>query len=105
MHSNNLDLSLIIPCYNEEEVLELFIQEIYKVLDALNKSYEIIFVNDGSTDSTFKKLIHFKEAHKDIRVINLSRNFGKEAAMTAGLDLALGEVIIPIDVDLQDLPD
>jgi len=97
-------ISIIAPCYNEEEVVDLFIPEITTVLEGLNKSYEIIFINDGSTDKTLQKLHELKKKHQHVRIINLSRNFGKEAAMTAGLDSALGKVIIPIDVDLQDPP-
>ncbi|MEA1954178.1 MAG: glycosyltransferase family 2 protein [Campylobacterota bacterium] len=97
-------ISLICPCYNEEDVVELFLKEISVVLDEVGKSYEIVFVNDGSRDGTLEKLLEAKNTYTGIRVINLSRNFGKEAAMTAGLDAANGEVIIPIDVDLQDPP-
>ena len=97
-------ISIIAPCYNEEEVLDIFMPAITTVLDRIAKSYEIVFINDGSSDKTLEKLLQLKEHYRHIRIINLSRNFGKEAAMTAGLDSALGEVIIPIDVDLQDPP-
>ena len=98
------EISLVCPCYNEEEAIELFMQEISTVLEEVNRSYEIIFINDGSTDNTLSKLMEAKQNDKHIRIINLSRNFGKEAALTAGLDMSRGEVIIPIDVDLQDPP-
>lgn len=106
MYKDNHDplISLICPCYNEEAVVELFLKEMNIVLGDIDKSYEIVFVNDGSRDNTLEKLLHAKEKYKYIRIVNLSRNFGKEAALTAGLDQAKGEVIIPIDVDLQDPP-
>lgn len=97
-------ISLVCPCYNEEEVIALFMQEVEPILDEIGKSYEIIFVNDGSRDGTMDALLYAKQQSPHIRIINLSRNFGKEAALTAGLDYARGEAIIPIDVDLQDPP-
>ena len=102
---SNPTISIIVPCYNESEVVKYFLEEIYQVLNKTSKTYEIIFVNDGSRDSTLETLIKLKERNKNIRIINLSRNFGKEAALTAGLDKALGEVVIPIDADLQDPPE
>lgn len=107
MHKDNLDplISLICPCYNEEKVVELFLKEISIVLNDIGKSYEIVFVNDGSKDETLTRLLKAKEKYENIRIINLSRNFGKEAALTAGLDQVKGELIIPIDVDLQDPPE
>lgn len=98
------NLSLICPCYNEEDNVENFITEIDKVLKNTKLSHEIIFINDGSTDNTLKNLINIKKRFPYIKIINLSRNFGKEAALTAGLDEAKAEAIIPIDVDLQDPP-
>ena len=83
----------------------MFIEEMHAVLRELNESFEIICVNDGSTDNTMGKLLQTKKRYSNIRIINLSRNFGKEAALTAGLDYANGEVIIPIDADLQDPPE
>lgn len=98
-------ISLVCPCYNEEEVIDLFLKEVSIILDEIGESYEIVFVNDGSRDETFQKLLDAKNQYQNIRIINLSRNFGKESALTAGLDQARGEVIIPIDVDLQDPPE
>lgn len=107
MQKNNITqpaISLICPCYNEEDVIALFMKAIKPILDEIGKSYEIIFVNDGSRDSTMDVLLSEKQQNPHIRIINLSRNFGKESALTAGLDHARGEVIIPMDVDLQDPP-
>jgi len=98
------EISLVCPCFNEEEVIERFMQEVNVVLNEINKSFEIIFINDGSQDHTMDELLSVKKKYKNIKIINLSRNFGKEAALTAGLDKAQGEVIIPIDVDLQHPP-
>ena len=107
MQTNNTPqpvISLVCPCYNEEEVIALFLQEVEPILNDIGKSYEIIFVNDGSRDATMEVLLDAKQHNPCLRIINLSRNFGKEAALTAGLDYARGEVIIPMDVDLQDPP-
>ncbi len=106
-HNVNLipEISLVCPCFNEEEVIELFMKEINAVLNEINRSFEIIFINDGSQDHTMDKLLFVQKTYNNVRIINLSRNFGKEAALTAGLDNAKGEVIIPIDVDLQDPPE
>jgi glycosyltransferase involved in cell wall biosynthesis len=100
-----ISLSIIVPVFNEEKMVELFLNEISKTLNSLKETYEIIFINDGSKDNTLNTLISLKSSYPFIRIINLSRNFGKEAAMTAGLDKALGEAIIPMDVDLQDPPE
>lgn len=98
------EISLICPCFNEEDVVLAFIKETSVVLKETLKSYEIIFINDGSHDNTMNVLLSISEKYKNIRILNLSRNFGKEAALTAGLDNSHGEVVIPIDVDLQHPP-
>ncbi len=100
-----IDLSLLIPCYNEGENLDYLFERLKEVLQPLNLNYEMVCVNDGSKDNTWELLV--KHHHKDprIKVINLSRNFGKEAAMSAGLDYTEGEAVIPIDADLQDPPE
>lgn len=103
--NTNLKISIVCPCYNEEEVLPSFITKLNDILVNTNLSFEIIIVNDGSQDNTLKKIKELKMIFPCIRVLNLSRNFGKEAALTAGLDNALGEAIIPIDVDFQDPPE
>ncbi len=99
------ELSLICPCYNEEEVITLFINKLTTIIKDIDLSYEIIIINDGSIDNTLKKAKELKEIFPSIRILNLSRNFGKEAALTAGLDKAKGSAIIPIDVDFQDPPE
>ncbi len=104
VHNSSL-VSIIAPCYNEEAVLHHFMDEIDKVIASLENPFELIFINDGSRDNTLEKLLELKKKYTYIRVINLSRNFGKEAAMTAGIDVAKGDALIPIDVDLQDPPE
>ncbi len=105
MQSQSITISIVCPFFNEEAMVDLFLQEISAVLDELNRSYEIICINDGSTDNTLVNLIKAKQNYPAIRVIDFSRNFGKEAALTAGLDHSTGEVVIPIDADLQDPPE
>ena len=102
---NNPTISIIAPCYNEEETIEPFLRRIEEILTQINEPYEIVFINDGSNDNTLNVLLNAKQNFKNIRIINFSRNFGKEAALTAGLDKARGEAAIPIDVDLQDPPE
>jgi polyisoprenyl-phosphate glycosyltransferase len=101
-------VSLVIPVFNEADAIEPFLQAIQLPLDALENrgfEFELIFINDGSIDGTLKNLLDASARDHRLRVIDLSRNFGKEAALTAGLDEAAGDAIIPIDVDLQDPPD
>ncbi len=99
-------ISLVVPFYNESEVIDAFFREITPVLrNIAHAEYEIVCVNDGSTDSTLDHLLAACAADPRIKVIDLSRNFGKEAAMTAGIDAATGEAVIPFDADLQDPPE
>jgi glycosyltransferase involved in cell wall biosynthesis len=98
-------VSLIIPVYNEEGSLDSFIARATQALEALKLRFELLFVNDGSRDQTLAQLVARSQTNPTIRVVNLSRNFQKEAALTAGLDYARGDVAIPIDVDLQDPPE
>ena len=98
-------ISIVCPFLNEEDMVDLFMKAITTVLHETGEPFEIICVNDGSTDTTLMKLLKAKENHPNTRIINLSRKFGKEAALTAGLDAARGEAIIPIDADLQDPPE
>ncbi len=99
------ELSIICPVYNEKEMIFLFLNELIPALNQIPYSHEIVFVDDGSKDGTINELIKARKKYATIRIIRLSRNFGKEAAITAGLDNARGEAIIPIDVDLQDPPE
>lgn len=98
-------LSIIVPMYNEEEALDGFFKRVQRVLQTVTPSYEIICVNDGSRDLTLARLRQVAERDERIKVVNLSRNFGKEIALSAGLDHASGDAVIPIDADLQDPPE
>jgi glycosyltransferase involved in cell wall biosynthesis len=106
MHGGSIELSLVVPFYNEEEAVKLFFERIVPVMDSLRLRYEIVCVNDGSRDNTLAMLAAATVRHPGIvRVIDLSRNFGKEAALTAAIDHAVGRAVIPIDADLQDPPE
>lgn len=105
MTNEQIELSLIIPCYNEEDNLEHLFESLNSVLIPLNISYEFVCINDGSKDLTLENLINYHHQDSRIKIVNLSRNFGKEAALTAGLDFANGKAVIPIDADLQDPPE
>lgn len=100
-----VDLSIVVPCYNEEAVIPIFLQTIVPILQGLGLSYELVFINDGSRDNTLTVLQQAKTDYPQIRIINFSRNFGKEAALSAGIDFANGKALIPMDVDLQDPPE
>jgi glycosyltransferase involved in cell wall biosynthesis len=98
-------LSLVVPAYNEEDVLPEFHRRASAVLDALSMSVEIIYVNDGSSDQTLEVLRTLRDQDSRVGIIDLSRNFGKEIALTAGLDRACGDAVVVIDADLQDPPE
>jgi len=98
-------ISLVVPMYNEQEVLPAFFERVRGVMNGLGKDYEIICVNDGSSDATLVDLVKARQEWPQVKVISLSRNFGKELALTAGLEHASGDVVIPIDADLQDPPE
>ena len=105
MESDLVEISVVIPLYNESENIEHLFQRLRLTLETLKINYEIICVNDGSKDNTLEKSIKFNQQKQTIKVINLSRNFGKEIALTTGLDCAIGAAIIPINADLQDPPE
>ncbi|MEJ2228922.1 MAG: glycosyltransferase family 2 protein, partial [Alphaproteobacteria bacterium] len=93
-------ISLVVPCYNEEASIGLFMGEANRVL--AGHRVEFVFVNDGSRDNTLVVLMTLAENDTRVRIVNFTRNFGKEAALTAGLDHTRGDVVIPMDADLQD---
>ncbi len=98
-------LSIIVPCYNEEQALPFFYQEIDKVSKELKElNFEFIFVNDGSKDKTLEVLKEYQKKDKRVKYLSFSRNFGKEAAMYAGLEHAKGDYVTIMDADLQDPP-
>ena len=100
----NASLSVIVPAKNEEENLPVLVERIMPVLRELRRPFEVIVVNDGSTDGTLRVLRQLVTSHPELRVIDLARNYGQTAAMMAGLDHANGDVLIPIDADLQNDP-
>ncbi|NIM90301.1 MAG: glycosyltransferase [Candidatus Aminicenantes bacterium] len=97
-------ISLVIPFFNEEENIEELYQGLVKVLTELNKTYEMIFIDDGSLDNTYQILTRLYQKDENIRVIKLKKNFGQTAALQAGFDVAQGEIIISMDGDLQHDP-
>jgi len=99
------EISIIIPLYNEAGGVTGLVQSLTEVLIREKLDYEIVCVNDGSTDLTLPHLLKARESNKRIRVIQLSRNFGKEVALSAGIDHARGRAVIPMDADLQDPPE
>ena len=104
MSKQSFTISLVVPVYNEEESIDTFIETIDKELAPLRDQLEIVFVNDGSRDKTREVVEKAIERDSRVTLINLARNFGKEAAMTAALAHAGGDAIVPMDVDLQDPP-
>ncbi|MEW6091888.1 MAG: glycosyltransferase family 2 protein, partial [Pseudomonadota bacterium] len=103
--SNGPVLSVVIPVFNEKPVLPRLYERLHKALDSLDFQYEIVFVDDGSTDDSHRYLAGLAYTYPWVRLVKLSRNFGKEAATTAGLDHALGHAVIIMDADLQDPPE
>lgn len=100
-----MTISLIIPCYNEEDVLPIFHRESSQVLLNMNYDYEILFIDDGSTDRTLSILKELAEVDKNVKYISFSRNFGKESAIYAGFCNTTGDFIAVMDADLQDPPE
>ncbi|WP_447878665.1 glycosyltransferase family 2 protein [Serratia fonticola] len=97
-----MKISLVVPVYNEEEAIPLFYKSVREYKELADKDIEIVFVNDGSSDKTENIISALSLADEKIKIINFTRNFGKEPALFAGLEASSGDVIIPIDVDLQD---
>ena len=99
-------ISIVVPMYNESPVVDIFFKKINQVLTAIKDyRFEIVVVNDGSKDNTFELLKKQQKQQDNLVIVNLSRNFGHEPAVAAGLKVASGEAIIPMDADLQDPPD
>lgn len=99
-----MKISLIVPCYNEQAALPVFYRETLKVLEGMDCSYEIVFVDDGSTDDTLSILREFGGENEHVVYLSFSRNFGKEAAMYAGFSNASGDYVAVMDADMQDPP-
>lgn len=103
--SKNIKLSLVVPCYNEQDNVQLLYSACKDVFSDKLDNFEVVFVNDGSRDNTWKELKELYEKEKNIKLVNFSRNFGKEAAMYAGLQKAVGDYVTIIDADLQQRPE
>lgn len=99
------DLSIAVPFYNEEKNINEFFKRLLPVLTNLKKTYEIVAVDDGSSDNTLSELVELQKKHKHIKIVSLTRNFGHEPAVTAALDNTEGEVVVLMDGDLQDAPE
>jgi len=97
--------SIVAPVFNEEGILEELHRRVTKVMDTLDEPYELVLVNDGSTDRSLELMLRLRERGDRVKIINFSRNFGHQVAITAGLDYAQGDAVIIIDADLQDPPE
>lgn len=100
-----LTFSVVVPVFNEEPNIDEFLKRTLKVMGSLEGGFEIVFVDDGSTDSTFKKIMKWSKDRKEVRGLRFSRNFGHQAAITAGIDEASGDAVIVMDGDLQHPPE
>lgn len=102
---SSIEISVVLPVYNEIRVLEELNQRLIKVIHQICKNYEVIYVNDGSSDGSMEKLMDFHRANRQIKIVNLSRNFGHQPALNAGIECASGDCVILLDADLQDRPE
>ena len=105
LHERNLELSIVIPVFNEEDTIPHIVESLESVLDTCGRSHEMIFIDDGSTDGTFCALKDAHDRNPCIKTIKFRRNFGQSAALKAGFDHATGDVVISMDGDLQNDPD
>lgn len=103
--SADVDLTVVVPVRNEEAALPEFVERLRPVLGSLGLEHEVVFVDDGSTDRTWSVIAECRGRDPRVRALRLSRNFGKEIAMTAGLDAARGQAVVFMDADLQDPPE
>jgi glycosyltransferase involved in cell wall biosynthesis len=101
----NETLSILIPLYNEEGNLSLLYEKLVAALKKVGRPYEVIFVDDGSSDGTMEILLDLREKNPNVKIISFSRNFGQTAALSAGIDSSKGDIIIPMDGDLQNDPE
>ena len=98
-------ISVVIPLLNEEQLVKRLLKELWQALEKTGEEFEIVCVDDGGTDSTLQKLLKFREKHNQLKIVSLSRNFGLQSALTAGIDYAKGDYIVIMDGDFQDPPD
>ena len=104
-HEDTVLISIVIPAYNEEDGLSVLYERLSQCAATWDEDYEFIFVDDGSSDGTLKALTTFAATDKSVKVISFSRNFGHQAAVTAGLCYSTGDLTAVIDADLQDPPE
>jgi polyisoprenyl-phosphate glycosyltransferase len=98
-------LSLVIPIFNEENLIDELVKRTISAIESFTSDYEVIFVDDGSSDQSLNKILSFREKNRKIKVLSLSKNFGHQAAFTAGLEHSEGDVVAMMDGDLQDPPE
>lgn len=101
----NIMLSLIIPIFNEEKLIDELVKRTISALESFVTDYEVIFVDDGSTDQSLNRILYWQQQNRKIKILSLSKNFGHQAAYTAGLEYAKGELVAMMDGDLQDPPE
>ena len=101
----DIKISVIAPMYNEEAAIELYLEKTIEILNQNFSNYELILIDDGSTDHTVSRCISYIQNNKNIRLISFSRNYGHEIASTAGLDHAVGDFVVLMDTDLQHPPE
>ena len=101
----DMDITVIIPVYNEEDNINMLHERLKSVLSQLTDQYEMIFINDGSRDNSMPMIKALSKQHSEVRYIDFSRNFGHQVAVTAGLDKSNGDAVVIIDADLQDPPE
>ena len=99
------DISIVIPLFNEDESLGELHQWIRKVMNSNNFSYEVIYIDDGSSDKSWEVLQFLKKEDSNVKAVRFQRNYGKSAALHVGFDMAVGEVVVTMDADLQDSPE
>ncbi|APF17345.1 glycosyltransferase family 2 protein [Caldithrix abyssi] len=99
-----MDLSIVIPFLNEEDSLQELVERIYTHVRPLNLQFELIFIDDGSTDDSINRLLESKKKHPEIKIVRFRKNFGKSTALSEGFDRAQGKIVITMDADLQDDP-
>ena len=97
-------VSIVVPLLNEQPTLAELYHELDEALASLEADWEVVFVDDGSTDGSYQELVRLHESHLNVRVVRLRRNFGKAAALAAGVEVASGEIVVTMDADLQDDP-
>jgi len=100
--NSEVTYSIVVPVFNEEEVIAVTYERLKKVMDTTGQPYELLFVNDGSADRTAQIISEICQKDTNAKLINFSRNFGHQIAISAGMDNALGQAIVVIDADLQD---